>query len=259
LLAAGLVLGYNAKVLKINQIILVFVGVLSIMMQTVYGRLVAIHIPFLGISQFVWRWMFVSCFIVFIILLVMPRISIQWMRTLCALSIVNSFAICALHSGKISLGIRSSTNENIIRDYYYDRSDNVVSPQQWGLAEYFPDYSGLRPDCGVAEGQSILSADFSELEQGLIVSHVMSDAYVTVKEAPVQFVRYVFDGVPIGPRSVCDGRLIFGPFRTGGLLSVDESLVYGVMTVRYLIVVMLVIGGGLLVLRQRDRPGVNAP
>jgi hypothetical protein len=243
--AAVVVIGLSVR-FRGRVAVLLGLFLCTILFQTVYVKDIIAHIPLLGTVQFIWRWMLVSCFLVLVLLLASVKINTVLLRTISALAVCNAFVICGIHltinkqvESRIATDLKFRDNQTVILDYFSTRLDQSDPMSRWGIGEYLPDYAGYPATCP----EESLPLHFSDVEKGIPVS---TSSVLSIQHAPIRFVRYRLNGTDVDASSFCDERLLFGPFPEAGTFTVNEDIVTLVSAARYVVLVVLFAGLGLV-------------
>jgi hypothetical protein len=208
-------------------------------LQTVYLRAIAVHVPILNQSQFVWRLMLATGFVALGALLVGWKAagSPRWSLTaLAAASVVWMVAIqCLQAPGNIAYqsSIRYETSGWTDSESHFEYTDPA---NVWGMGPFAADYSRLQQDCDAVDSHQARKLSFTELRSG-----VTTDArFIYVREAPIGFVRYTSAGMDVPP-SACRDGLVLGPLRMGDRVQTSEGTLRRLLEVRALDLVLALV------------------
>ena len=230
--------------------ILALAFVASIALQTVYLRDITALLPLMDVTLFPWRLMFVSAFLALLFLWsCSPRFTSSSLKAIAALAAMNMFAICVLASAPFlpqAFVPRPAQEYAYILDYA--RTNRV-----WGVAEYFPNYAGIRQSCPDDSGKTDVKASFEHVREGVGLPPSKGGTRVSVEHAPIGFVSYSFSGSSVPPISRCGESLVFGPFHEGGVLRADETTLIRLMIARLLVTAWLAASFGLILGRAVRR------
>jgi hypothetical protein len=227
---------------SLKPILLLVAFVISVASQTIYLRPVVIWLPLIENTLFVWRLMFLSCFVGSLFLLARSSyVNTPWLRRLACIAVLNVLLICIISTFKKAPEFLSPgrDQENTFRSTYNK------SNRTWGVSEFFPNYSELPELCGAGPPAR---ADYLSLREGVVIKVSTDDVLVSINRAPVNFVQYTFNGVNIAPYAKCDTSLVLGPFRENGTLKVKEFALTVVMYLRAIEVAAIVSGGVVILL-----------
>lgn len=186
--------------------------VFAMLLQTTILRDLALDIPLLHYSVFVWRLMLPAAFVAFGALLAMGAARVPALRpalaALALLSTVNAMVIL-LGGAPAAIGysVTAPDDASELRDY---AGRNKI----WGRREYMPDYSGLPTAC---ESEAPL-ARFEDVRKGVAVT----TPYVRIPNGPVGPVTYAANGQRLPPKT-CDGDLVLGPLPAGATVQASEG------------------------------------
>jgi hypothetical protein len=194
-------------------------------LQTVYLYGLALRIPTLELSLFVWRLAFPAAFLGFGALQAGWH-EVSWspqqglapiaiLSTVCMMLVV--FDIEPYHIATLSKGM---DDRRALADY--DRGGGI-----WGVREFFPNYTKVPRACdGV---QDAMKATFDDLRAGL-----KADVpFVLVHHAPAGLVEYRVNGTALRP-GTCEADLVVGPLPPGALVTVSETKVDRLLWLRML-------------------------
>lgn len=194
-------------------------------LQTVYLYGLALRIPTLELSLFVWRLAFPAAFLGFGALLAGWR-EVSWpprrglapiaiLSTVCMMLVV--FDVEPYHIATLSKGM---DDQRALVDY--DRGRGI-----WGVHEFFPNYARTPRVCdGVQDAQV---ATFDELRAGLKAAGPV----LVVHRAPVGLVDYRVNGAAAQP-GTCEADLVLGSLPSGALVTVSETWVDRLLWLRIL-------------------------
>jgi len=241
-----------------KMVVLFSIFLLSIILQMEFAKAVSVHIPVLYLSLFVWRLMFVSCFLALMIMIVNDvRVPTRLLVVLCSVAVINTAAVCARYSLPGLPSFLEKSDEHRIVERYFDENP------EWGSTEFRPDYSRLPVTCDLEAGAGLTELSAEQARKGMYVAPNSLSNIVAVRKAPWGFVNYRLNGKDIQPSGVCGDKLIFGPTAEAGLFELDESFTSTVMIIRLVIVIAFAIGIFTLLLGRTDfvlrrRSGVKA-
>jgi hypothetical protein len=191
-----------------------FVALMAI--QTAYLRSVAIWVPLLEQSVFVWRLMLPTAFIAFAALFAGWRvldIPAEW--TLAPLAVISVIGMLLAHSGVPGIAFLSAASNDSSSYTEYLRANNV-----WGVGPFAPNYSKIARNCEVVQGDESQNISFSELRAGITADR----SFIAVRNGPIGFVEYVANG-DVLPPSGCYDQLILGPLKLDSRVWVVEDRV----------------------------------
>ena len=194
-------------------------------LQTVYLYGLALRIPTLELSLFVWRLAFPAAFLGFGALLSGWR-EVTWparrglapiaiLSTVCMMLVV--FDIEPLHIATLSKGM---DDHRALVDY--DRGKGI-----WGVREFFPNYAKTPRSCDGVQGAK--TATFDALRGGLKAD----SPFLVVRHAPVGLVDYRVNGNTLQP-GTCEADLVLGSLPPGALVTVSETRVDRLLWIRVL-------------------------
>jgi len=198
---------------------------LIVALQSVYLYGVAVRVPTLELSLFVWRLAFPAAFLAFGALLAGWR-EVDWPARRGLLPLVTLSAACMmpvladiapLHMAILSIGM---DDRRALIDY--DRGEAI-----WGIREFWPNYAGLPRAC--ENSQAARKVTFPELRAGVKAE----TSFVVVHRAPVGLVNYRANGSML-PRAACDADLLLGPLPSGATAMVTEGRVATLLWMRVL-------------------------
>lgn len=230
-----------------RQVILLFLFVFTLFIQTVYGKFIGVHLPLVESSIFIWRLLFVTCFFGFVLFILSSNnMSLNLKRLLAIFAIVIvSVAAIRCGSGKPGYSLNVHQNRAELKGY-------LKKTRSWGVAEYFPNYRDLPNACRVGD-QTVVRSEFGPLvNQGFYLDGAIGQKFMAVEKAPWGFVSYSFNGAKAPSLGACEGSLIFGPFSTSGRFKAELASLYAVSWLR-LTVVVVALAWGLFSLFQRMR------
>ena len=196
-----------------------------ISLQTVYLYGLALRIPTLELSLFIWRLAFPAAFLAFGALLAGWR-EVSWpaRRGLAPIAILSTvgmmlvvFDIEPWHIATLSKGMN---DRRALVDY--DRGEGI-----WGVQEFFPNYARIPAACDSVPGAKL--ATFDELRAG----QKAADPFLIVRHAPVGLVDYRVNGTALRP-GMCKADLVLGPLPPGALVTVSETRVDRLLWLRVL-------------------------
>jgi hypothetical protein len=201
-------------------------------LQTIYLRAIAVHVPILNQSQFVWRLMMATAFVAFGALLVGWKAtgSLQWsLAALVVASVAWMVASQWLQApGNIAYqsSVKYETSGWTDADGHFDYTDPA---NVWGMGLFAADYSRLQQNCDVVDNHQARNLSFTELRSG-----VHADTrFIYVREAPIGFVRYLSGGIEV-PQSACHDGLVLGPLQVGDRVQTSERTLHALFEVRVL-------------------------
>jgi hypothetical protein len=217
--------------------------VVSIALQTAYLRDITMLIPLMDLQQFPWRLMFVSAVLALLFLCSWgPQPATFSLKVITALAAMNMFAICVVRSGpslpRAFVPVRAQEHAYVLD---YARTNRV-----WGVAEYFPNYAGIRQSCPHVNGKTDLETSYERIREGVTLPPSKGGLYVSVVHAPIGFITYNFNGLSVAPVSRCEDSLVFGPFQEGGVLRADETTLSRLMIARLLVMGWIAAGLGVV-------------
>jgi hypothetical protein len=173
-----------------------------------------------------------------LLLLDMSALSWRLIRVLCCGAVVNIAIFIAAQTG-----FRAGQVFAIVPDAAYRVAAAQENPV-WGVAEFHPDYASLPDICALPAPEEMLHVPFSEARAGITVH----TAFIGLRRAPIRFVSYKLDGVPIIFSGKCGDLLVFGPFEHSGNFVADESIVQALLGLRLLATLVIFAGAGALIL-----------
>jgi len=196
-----------------------------VVLQTVYLYGLALRVPTLELSLFVWRLAFPAAFLAFGALLAGWREvtwPVQWgLGPIATLSLVGMMLVvidfAPSHIATLSKGM---DDRRALVDY--DRGAGI-----WGVREFFPNYATTSRACEAVQGAK--RATFNELRAGLKAEA----PFLVVRHAPVGLVDYRADGAALSPAG-CDADLVLGPLSPGAMVTISEARVDVLLWIRVL-------------------------
>jgi hypothetical protein len=200
---------------------------LIVLLQTTYLRPVAINIPLLHHSVFVWRLMLAAAFLGFGALMVAGQAKRPTVRgamtALAVLSTLNA-VVTFLGGAPAAIGqsVAAPRDPVELRDY---AGRNRV----WGRLEYMPDYSRLSVDCAVGAE----SVTFADLRNGVVAT----TPYIRVPNGPVGLATYSVNGAR-QQSGACGADLVLGPLAPGAAVQASEGPVMWLLVVRAICVAL---------------------
>src|SRR5262245_55644848 len=158
---------------------------------------------------------------------------------------MNMFVICVLQSYPF---LPQAFVPHPAQEYAYVM-DYARANRVWGVAEYLPDYAGIRWSCADDSKTKILKASYERIREGVGLPSSEGGTQVSVEHAPIGFVTYNFSDSRHPPVSRCGESLVFGPFHEGGVLRADETILTTVMIARLLVMAWIAAGFGVMLTR----------
>lgn len=206
---------------------LVAVFGLLMALQTTYLYEVAVLIPTLQLSLFVWRLMIAAAFVGFAALIV------AWPdggpRQTNGLGLLASMAVIFMVTRSVLLVpsylpvlAGAEDDRNAIRTFDTNKDDAI-----WGIREYLPNYARLPQNC--PPSAEISRAGFTELRTGLRAER----AYIAIHYGPLGYLDYTSDGNVVAP-AACTEDLVLGPIPAGATVRVSETKIDWLLYVRLL-------------------------
>jgi hypothetical protein len=164
------------------------------------------------------------------------------LKAIAALAAMNMFAICLAGSGPfLPQAFVSRPAQEYAYILEYARTNRV-----WGMAEYLPNYAGIREGCPDDSDKIDVKASFERVREGVRLPPSKEGTHASVERAPIGFVTYSFSGSSVPPVSRCGESLVFGPFHEGGVLRADETRLARLMIARLLVTAWIAAGLGLM-------------
>jgi hypothetical protein len=204
--------------------ILVSAFVVLMATQTIYLRNIAIHVPLLEQSQFVWRLMLPTAFVAFGALVAgwrAPDAPAAWtLAPLALLSVIGMFLFIPGHMAPLPAARYDDTS--IYAEYL--SSNNV-----WGVRLFAPNYSQIPKNCEATANEKIRNTSFSELRTGVNVDR----PFISVQNGPIGLVEYNINGDVLRP-SACQDKLVLGPLKPNGRIWVTENRLNNLLHFRIL-------------------------
>ena len=195
----------------------------TLAIETIYLRPVAVHLPMLSLSLFVWRLLFPAAFLAFGALLVgvreTPAMQPWHLAPLAILSVVSMAWVMA------SLAPNYIPKLGASRDDRQARLQHYAGAPVWGVREFLPNTARL-PQLCPADAE-LQTASYRELRQGLTAER----AFVAVPQGPVGIVDYRANGVDLAV-AACGEKLVLGPLQPGARLQVDERALDWLLLIR---------------------------
>lgn len=200
---------------------------MTLFVQTTYGRFIGSRLPLVDSSIFIWRLLFVTSFLGFILfLLISSHINLGTKRSLSLWVIitVSMFTITSVKSGNF---LKAQSNETELRSY-------LEVNRSWGIAEYFPDYRNLPSACSIMNNSSSIQSEFAAIDNknGIKIGGTGPKQMLAIPKAPLKFVSYKFNGTKIQPLGSCNDSLIFGPLTKPGLFAIDKTSIIAISWIR---------------------------
>ncbi len=195
--------------------------VLTMLIQTTLLRGIAVEVPLLHHSLFVWRLMLPAAFIGFGALLAAGEARVPALRGVMAaialLSTANALVIL-LGGAPAAVGysVTAPDDASELRDY---ATRNAV----WGRREYMPDYAGLPRACD----SNATRVRFSDVQKGIAVTTL----YIRIPNGPVGPVTYQANGGRLQVKA-CGADLVLGPLAPGATVQALESPLAWLLLVR---------------------------
>lgn len=214
--------------------------VFAMLVQTTILRDVAVNIPLLHHSVFVWRLMLPAAFVAFGALLAMGVARAPTLHTVFAaialLSTVNAMVIVL---GGAPAAIRYSLTAP---DDASELHDYAGRNKVWGRREYMPDYTGLPTACE----NDTPRLRFEDVRKGVAVT----TPYVRIPNGPVGAVTYSANGQRLQPKA-CEADLVLGPLPAGATVQASEGALTWLLLTR---VACLLAGLAMLGIGMAGRP-----
>jgi hypothetical protein len=222
------------------------VGLLAL--QTTYLRPLALRLPLLPTSLFVYRLMLPAALLGFGALLAGWRPRLGPDRLLAALALLSTLGMLVVLVGGAPGGMALLAKPRG-DGFWYDTYLNAV----WGRREFLPDYATTTQACDITPANS-RTISFATLRPGLEAR----STYLVVPSAPIGMVDYSIDGASTAPAS-CRGNAIFGPLKPGAVVRVTEGrltiLLWGRLAC-LLVCMAGLLGAMLYVTRRSDDRGM---
>jgi hypothetical protein len=222
--------------------------VIGFALQTRLLRPIAVHLPILPYSLFVWRLMLPVAFLGFGALLSGWAQSARGRWLLVPLAPLSLLVMVGFLLGPAQTNLARFLGPQS-DGFWYRRYTEHLAP--WGHDEFLPNYASLPVACGVParEAQRVTFAD-------LLAGIRPTQPYLVVRQAPVGFVDYTMDGITLAA-STCRADLILGPLQPDTVVQVSTARVTAVTWLRaasLLLVLGLAATSGLRRTAMRRRP-----
>ena len=236
---------WNGRLGSLPQRAWMLVGAWALLMalQTRYLAPIAVHIPTLSLSLFVWRLMMPAAFLGFTALFAgWPAIAtarLLVLRVFAAAAVLSMAMLSILAAADYVPHLAAAKDDLALQKAY----DGEAVSSIWGIREYWPNYARLPQSCPA--GGEVSSVHYGELKAGLKVTR----PFVAIDRGPVGLVGYSADGAALQP-SACETRLVLGPLQPGTTLRVSEAKLDWLMALRGVFIVGLAVVLGMLLARR---------
>jgi hypothetical protein len=203
----------------------------TLAIQTVYLRPLAVHVPMLGLSLFVWRLLFPAAFLAFGALLVGARevrLPARPLGALAILSVVSMVWVMASVSPNYLRKLAASGDDSFARRQHHE------SKPVWGVREFLPENTRLPRLCPPEPERQ--AASYRDLRAGVVTTR----PFLVVSQAPLGIVDYRAGATSLAP-AACDEQLVLGPLPAGTRVSVSETWLDGLLVIRLLALAAFVI------------------
>lgn len=205
-------------------------------LQTEPLQPIAVHIPLLSYSLFIWRLMLPVAFLGFGALLSGwgQQDSPRWPLALLAVLSLATMTSILLGAAQVNLPRFFAMDGDAAWYRAY-----IEHPSPWGRNEFLPNYADLPSACDVAATDR-QQASFADLEAGTVVTN----HYLAVAQAPHGIVDYTMNGWP-PPQRACNDTLILGPLQPGSTVRASTAKMTALLWLR--VATLVIVLGALAV------------
>jgi hypothetical protein len=204
----------------------------TVAIETVYLRSVAVHVPLLSLSLFVWRLLFAAAFLAFGALLVGVRETpAPRFDPLAPLAILSVLAMAWVMASLAPAYLRKLA---VSGDDAHARAQHHDSRPVWGVREFLPNYARVPRLCPAEAEVEVTS--YRALRGGVTSQR----AFLAVPLAPLGVVDYLAGTTSLVP-AACGDNLILGPVAPGTRLQVSERWLDGLLLIRLLSLLAIVL------------------
>jgi hypothetical protein len=230
-------------------------------LQSTYLRPIALRIPTLELSLFVWRLMLPAALIAFAAVVsgwidiatraggtaVRAR-SLAW---LASLSVVFMAGFTILQAPDYISPLAQVQPDHAARVAFDTNKDDAI----WGIREYLPNYAELQQACFTATPNDVQTALFADLRTGVAATR----PYLAVHFGPTGLVQYRVDGRAIRP-AACGNMLMLGPFTPGAKVTASHAGLDWLLVIRGIVIAGLAVAmAWMFVNRKQQQPNGSSP
>jgi hypothetical protein len=204
----------------------------TVAIETVYLRPVAVHLPLLSLSLFVWRLSIPAAFLAFGALLVGVREApAPRFDPLAPLAILSVLAMAWVMASLAPAYLRKLA---VSGDDAFARAQHHDSRPVWGVREFLPNYARVATLCPPETEVEVVS--YEALRAGVTSQR----AFLAVPRAPLGIVDYLAGAISLAP-AACGDNLMLGPVAPGTRLRVGERWLDGLLLIRLLSLLVIVL------------------